>query len=335
MLVIGDDYEGQLAPYDENIEVAPYRRYADTKDLEWYERVYRDKNDGRDPKDHKELARFLSREWGERFNYEEEGGIYQMSTYNPRSKWDWYTVGGRWRGYFKLHKWSSRNEAWNAIHAEAVERGLDHDEAVTEADRYVAWGEFADLPKVGEAGVFDNEPEFDADQVLKGDVDIEGMRQAAEDKAAEWWDRVDYVLKHLPEAEPWESFYGRVLEAQDVARDGGVKTATYTIEQAREEYGAQQRVAELRKHNDLSLWGVDGVVLYQRGRDAYLQRARIHALAPFAYLKDGEWEEPGKMGWWGMSSDSEQERLRWNAEFNEMFDRLPADTRLTLVDCHI
>lgn len=25
-----------------------------------------------------------------------------MSTYNPNSKWDWYQLGGRWSGFFKL-----------------------------------------------------------------------------------------------------------------------------------------------------------------------------------------------------------------------------------------
>lgn len=26
--------------------------------------------------------------------------IYEWSRYNPQSKWDWYEIGGRWRGYF-------------------------------------------------------------------------------------------------------------------------------------------------------------------------------------------------------------------------------------------
>ena len=41
------------------------------------------------------------------------------------------------------------------------------------------------------------------------------------------------------------------------------------------------------------------------------------------------------MGWWGMSSDTEDEKDRFVREFNEMFDALPDDTLLTLVDCHI
>lgn len=31
---------------------------------------------------------------------DEEGNIY--STYNPKSKWDWYSEGGRWGGFLKV-----------------------------------------------------------------------------------------------------------------------------------------------------------------------------------------------------------------------------------------
>lgn len=32
--------------------------------------------------------------------YDEDGN--ELSTYNPDSKWDWFSIGGRWDGYFKL-----------------------------------------------------------------------------------------------------------------------------------------------------------------------------------------------------------------------------------------
>lgn len=55
VMVIGDNPEEQLAPYDENIEVP----------------TYTDEN-------------------GNRTNY------------NPKSKWDWYLLGGRWTGFLRL-----------------------------------------------------------------------------------------------------------------------------------------------------------------------------------------------------------------------------------------
>ena len=52
-LVIGEDPEAILAPYNENIDVDPYVT-----------------SDG------------------------------DTSTYNPKSKWDWYSLGGRWTGFY-------------------------------------------------------------------------------------------------------------------------------------------------------------------------------------------------------------------------------------------
>lgn len=79
VLVVGEDVEGQLAPFDENLD-----------------------------------------------------------TRNP--KYDWWVIGGRWRGFFKL------------------KRGAEG--------------------KLGEPGVFDNPPFLDADQAPKGDIDFQATRGA-------------------------------------------------------------------------------------------------------------------------------------------------------------
>ena len=36
--------------------------------------------------------------------YEDDG---QMITYNPNSKWDWYSIGGRWGGFLPLKELDS------------------------------------------------------------------------------------------------------------------------------------------------------------------------------------------------------------------------------------
>ena len=33
-----------------------------------------------------------------------------LSTYNPNSKWDWYTIGGRWNNYSKHCPAKTTNE---------------------------------------------------------------------------------------------------------------------------------------------------------------------------------------------------------------------------------
>jgi len=358
VLVIGEDLEGQLAPYDEQIEVTPYKQYADSDQIAHYESLYREKHDGQDPEDDQVLVTWLREE----FNYHEfqrdQTGIYEMSTYNPKSKWDWYSVGGRWTGYFVTRKWSSVTEAWNTIHDEAVARGLDHDDAGAEADEYVG-ARFE--PQLGQPGAFHNEPTNDADVCVKGDVDVEAMRSARIQDAEDWWDRMDALCHDLQEAKSWDHFVAKAKQSELDARNGGgnVATEVYTFDQARTDFNAQPRVAVVRKHDEqlskkisqlaksdkdlaetlrkqmLAGWDSDHAEHYQLGRDGYVQMVRDSALPPYAYVKDGEWFAPGKMMMFGASTDNLSERLRWNREFNEMFDRLPATTKLTLVDCHI
>ena len=125
--------EDLLAPYDEGIEVAPYidqtkQEIIDNKrkqieslkrDMESYANgTYDTENyctywlgdDGNfvpywkeilelDGKPDEELYKHCRYE-GDEDNYDENGN--ELSTYNPKSKWDWYTIGGRWDGYFNL-----------------------------------------------------------------------------------------------------------------------------------------------------------------------------------------------------------------------------------------
>lgn len=51
---------------------------------------------------------------------------------------------------------------------------------------------------------------------------------------------------------------------------------------------------------------------------------------------DGEWHEPGKMGWWGISSATPEEEAEFENNYEEKFIRTAnPEWRLTIVDCHI
>ena len=51
---------------------------------------------------------------------------------------------------------------------------------------------------------------------------------------------------------------------------------------------------------------------------------------------DGELHEAGHMGWFGCSSESDEEWIKWEQEFYEKYiEPLPDDTMLTVIDCHI
>ncbi len=56
----------------------------------------------------------------------------------------------------------------------------------------------------------------------------------------------------------------------------------------------------------------------------------------WAIVKDGEWFEKGSMGFWAMSDETDDEALDWELNMYDRFIKdLPADTRITVVDCHI
>lgn len=56
----------------------------------------------------------------------------------------------------------------------------------------------------------------------------------------------------------------------------------------------------------------------------------------WAVVKDGVWYEKGQMGWWAMSSETDDEAVDWEMNFFDRFIKdLPEDTLITVVDCHI
>ncbi|GMX64464.1 hypothetical protein Elgi_37330 [Paenibacillus elgii] len=51
---------------------------------------------------------------------------------------------------------------------------------------------------------------------------------------------------------------------------------------------------------------------------------------------DGQWHSKGDMGWWGASSETDEEAKQWNKSFKETFiDNADPEWTLTVVDCHI
>lgn len=124
----GEDLEELLAPYDESLDVPKYVEYTreqaiarirkeieDYKDSWFYKEYTNDPEKykaehGENPKhiEYLEVIYPQKLKWTDEQCYEEirswyednmvdnEGNLY--STYNPKSKWDWYDIGGRWDG---------------------------------------------------------------------------------------------------------------------------------------------------------------------------------------------------------------------------------------------
>lgn len=129
VMVIGEDYEELLKPFDENIEVEQYisktkeQLIEDGKRLiargkENYDKWKANKEEYEKKCSNPRHLKYLENEFPARLEWTNEqiyqdqikycephelspdGGTY--STYNPQSKWDWYQLGGRWAGMLKL-----------------------------------------------------------------------------------------------------------------------------------------------------------------------------------------------------------------------------------------
>lgn len=93
VMVIGDNPEQQLAPYNENIEVPEYL-YREVSDYDKKYMLDHYKSDNFD-----ECYEQHGEEWNSNIYRKNEDGVWcEYSTYNPKSKWDWYKLGGRWSG---------------------------------------------------------------------------------------------------------------------------------------------------------------------------------------------------------------------------------------------
>lgn len=104
VMVIGDNPEGQLAPYDENLEVPEYLvEEVSERDKQSMLDYYNTERE--EPyMDFDKCYAANGEDWNNNKYHRNENGVWcEYSTYNPNSKWDWYKLGGRWSGdHFKL-----------------------------------------------------------------------------------------------------------------------------------------------------------------------------------------------------------------------------------------
>lgn len=154
VLVIGDDWEEQLAPYDENRAVAPYREEVSESDIQRMKDYYEEKGE---PIDSEEKLFDNWPKWSGRELYHENGNYFDHSTYNPDSRWDWYVMGGRWAGFFTLKE---EHAGKGQLGGEGV---FGYRDGIVDNDRRV-------------------------DQALKGEIDWKSMAAEAKEKAEAAWE---------------------------------------------------------------------------------------------------------------------------------------------------
>lgn len=120
-LCFGDNWENDLEQYYEGLEVEAYIRYTKEEAIEKakgyhtsnYEYALKQlESDTITPENLAHYTKIVNagcsltdqdawkqiQDWG--YQIDDEGNL--LTTYNPDSKWDWYSIGGRWSGFLPL-----------------------------------------------------------------------------------------------------------------------------------------------------------------------------------------------------------------------------------------
>ena len=171
-----DDVETLLAPYDEELVVAPYIKYTKEQaiakhreEIEEYKNSPIYQNYLADPETYKKncrneahiryLEEFSRKSWTDEECYEEtkkwfdadaideQGNLW--SKYPPNAKWDWYTEGGRWNNCLVTKEGKNTNEDYVSE--------IDWDKTGTPFAFVDSYGRWYEKGEMGWWGIVSNE----------------------------------------------------------------------------------------------------------------------------------------------------------------------------------
>jgi|GEM_PF-4254326 len=296
-----------------------------------------------------------------------EWGLWE----NPKAKWDWYQIGGRWRGYFPL-KLKASNMIGDGLIVESLEKEVleelkrETGYSVGEINnlfflhrenkkkfesivknfpvdiQYTMFNAFHSLyveGSIGEKTWFDRdiiqwETLGYTDRTFKGNIDVDFEKGVYEKMAVDIWkDFKPFITKYShTQFLPWNE----VLKKFDINND------SKRIDEARDFYHKQPLVVALSNNKAIQkkyIWDLSTVLeeifsYCNVNRKAFIELYRNRALVPFAFILNGEWYEKGEMGWWAIVHNEKSEN-EWNKFFWKKWNEIPDDTLITLVDCHI
>lgn len=131
------------------------------------------------------------------------------------------------------------------------------------------------------------------DSTFKGLIDIEGMEKPMREQASMQWDEWHAGIKNLP--------------SDDIEKDAWL-TRKLGIFVSNDQIDRLNNMAREEYIDCMSTW------------------------SPYAIVWEGRWYSEGDMGWFGLSSNKEND---WKGQFKELWAQIPDDAQITMVDCHI
>jgi hypothetical protein len=220
---------------------------------------------------------------------------------NPNSKWDWYSVGGRWTGELKL-------KSFNGTYPE-------HGFGRIGVPGMVAIGS-------GEASIDDIQKKGYCDWTKKNDIDIDGMEAPQKETAAKAWDECHMARPELAGEISFGSYADLIKSFPEPSRETPFRDTWKSLPEEFKKW-ASDTFGFFSGYEKMSQ-------MVKMSREEYIECRG--AWAPFALLWDGKWYEKGEMGWFGFVSDKEPQ---WKGVFKELWGQIPEDATITVVDCHV
>jgi hypothetical protein len=260
---------------------------------------------------------------------------------NPNSHWDGWTLGGRWSRFFKL-----KPDAEFVIEHVGGGTLYTPEDGISQRPEHYedAW------TKKNRAQLVDKLTEaHSTDHARWKDIDIEATRDRAEKEARETFAKWREIYEKHGKPLPLSHFQTMRDEAVKRLKEQGIEkeevdslyesrkhkvTREYQEdERASMAYHDQPAIKAERKaylcglrHGPIDWFGYD--------EDAYAAKMRRKAAVPYAVIKDGKWYAKGKMHMFAYSDD-EMTEDEWIEQIHKLYNELPEDALLTLVDCHV
>src|SRR5258706_1000221 len=239
---------------------------------------------------------------------ERDGKFYDLT--NPRAKWDWWQVGGRWTGSLIPQYDPSEDER--------------NKETCTLCS---GTGKRADMPDQEKCngcdgtGVSKKWPtswaRIEGDQMRLGDIPLITLRVEKEQKALQRYDKAQEAIKGRP-VPNWNEI---------------VKKHNEDYAKAREEYNNDPVYKDLMKAKVMDIFEAGDLIEFTLPREQVARIARASAICPFAYVHNGEWYERGEMRSWACVSN-DKDKGTWAEQFGNMLDSLSPDTWVSVIDMH-
>lgn len=247
------------------------------------------------------------------FRTDEAGEVVEVvDRTNPNKRWDWWQLGGRWSGMLQVKPGAAKIK--------------------------------------GEPGLMGTQSDPNGvDAARKGDVDWDGMREAAVRERIEAveqaigklcavpvkvgagaskdaLDEANAILAvHGAAAHVWDA---TVAEWEALPED---KLRLYDWLKALPTDHPVGRSVRLGVHEALCGY-FGGVGLPSNEPDPFGWARTAPTFTTHAFLRDGKWAEAGEMGFWGVVRDEKED---WSETFARLLADVPDDHWLAVVDCHI